>query len=295
VSTIGFLGLGIMGQGMVKNLVASGHQVTAWNRSPVDVEALGAKRAESIKDAVSGFDYVMYCLADDKAVEDVVLAEGGVMTHVSEGSIVIDLSTINPLTSAKESQAYAAKGIRFLDAPVFGSKGEANSGGLWIIVGGNKETFDEAQEVLAPISETTHYMGQSGNGTKMKLVGNLIVASQLEALGEALTLAKKAGLELQDVLDVLRVTDFKSPIFDGVGAAVLADDYSPSFALKLMLKDANLIKTFADSLSSPIPSTEVTRSVIAEAVDKGWGEENASALIKVISERAGVNLSSKHK
>jgi 3-hydroxyisobutyrate dehydrogenase-like beta-hydroxyacid dehydrogenase len=138
-------------------------------------------------------------------------------------------------------------------------------------------------------------MGQSGNGTKMKLVGNLIVASQLEALGEALTLAKKAGLELQDVLDVLRVTDFKSPIFDGVGAAVLADDYSPSFALKLMLKDANLIKTFADSLSSPIPSTEVTRSVIAEAVDKGWGEENASALIKVISERAGVNLSSKHK
>jgi 3-hydroxyisobutyrate dehydrogenase-like beta-hydroxyacid dehydrogenase len=295
VSTIGFLGLGIMGQGMVKNLVASGHQVTAWNRSPVDVEALGATRAESIKDAVSGFDYVMYCLADDKAVEDVVLAEGGVMTHVSEGSIVIDLSTINPLTSAKESQAYAAKGIRFLDAPVFGSKGEANSGGLWIIVGGNKETFDEAQKVLAPISETTHYMGQSGNGTKMKLVGNLIVASQLEALGEALTLAKKAGLELQDVLDVLRVTDFKSPIFDGVGAAVLADDYSPSFALKLMLKDANLIKTFADSLSSPIPSTEVTRSVIAEAVDKGWGEENASALIKVISERAGVNLSSKHK
>ena len=295
MSTIGFLGLGIMGQGMVKNLVASGHQVTAWNRSPVDVEALGAKRAESIKDAVSGFDYVMYCLADDKAVEDVVLAEGGVMTHVSEGSIVIDLSTINPLTSAKESQAYAAKGIRFLDAPVFGSKGEANSGGLWIIVGGNKETFDEAQEVLEPISETTHYMGQSGNGTKMKLVGNLIVASQLEALGEALTLAKKAGLELQDVLDVLRVTDFKSPIFDGVGAAVLADDYSPSFALKLMLKDANLIKTFAESLSSPIPSTEVTRSVIAEAVDKGWGEENASALIKVISERAGVSLSSKHK
>lgn len=295
MSTIGFLGLGIMGQGMVKNLVASGHQVTAWNRSPVDVEALGAKRAESIKDAVSGFDYVMYCLADDKAVEDVVLGEGGVMTHVSEGSIVIDLSTINPLTSAKESQAYAAKGIRFLDAPVFGSKGEANSGGLWIIVGGNKETFDEAQKVLAPISETTHYMGQSGNGTKMKLVGNLIVASQLEALGEALTLAKKAGLELQDVLDVLRVTDFKSPIFDGVGAAVLADDYSPSFALKLMLKDANLIKTFADSLSSPIPSTEVTRSVIAEAVDKGWGEENASALIKVISERAGVSLSSKHK
>jgi 3-hydroxyisobutyrate dehydrogenase-like beta-hydroxyacid dehydrogenase len=281
-----------MGQGMVRNLVSHGHEVVAWNRSDFDAEALGAKRASSISEAVIGFDYVMYCLSDDKAIEEVVLSTDGVLTHVQEHTIVIDLSTIDPVTSAMESSGFAASGVRFLDAPVFGSKGEANAGGLWIVVGGDREVFDKAQEVLTPISETTHYMGISGNGAQMKLVGNLIVAAQLEALGEALTLAKKANLALTDVLGVLHVTDFKSPIFDGVGQAVVKGDYSPSFALDLMLKDAKLVKKFADRMDSPIPGTEATLGVITEAVADGWGKENASALIKVLSKKAGVNLSS---
>ena len=292
MATIGFLGIGTMGQGMVRNLVSHGHEVVAWNRSDFDAEALGAKRASSISEAVIGFDYVMYCLSDDKAVEEVVLSTDGVLTHVQEQTIVIDLSTIDPVTSAMESSGFAARGVRFLDAPVFGSKGEANAGGLWIVVGGDREVFDKAQEVLTPISETTHYMGISGNGAQMKLVGNLIVAAQLEALGEALTLAKKANLALTDVLGVLHVTDFKSPIFDGVGQAVIKGDYSPSFALDLMLKDAKLVKKFADRMDSPIPGTEATLGVITQAVADGWGKENASALIKVLSKKAGVNLSS---
>ena len=281
-----------MGQGMVRNLVSHGHEVVAWNRSDFDAEALGAKRASSISEAVIGFDYVMYCLSDDKAVEEVVLSTDGVLTHVQEHTIVIDLSTIDPETSAMESSGFAARGVGFLDAPVFGSKGEANAGGLWIVVGGDREVFDKAQEVLTPISETTHYMGISGNGAQMKLVGNLIVAAQLEALGEALTLAKKANLALTDVLGVLHVTDFKSPIFDGVGQAVIKGDYSPSFALDLMLKDAKLVKKFADRMDSPIPGTEATLGVITQAVADGWGKENASALIKVLSKKAGVDLSS---
>jgi len=292
LATIGFLGIGTMGQGMVRNLVSHGHEVVAWNRSDFDAEALGAKRASSISEAVIGFDYVMYCLSDDKAIEEVVLSTDGVLTHVQEHTIVIDLSTIDPVTSAMESSGFAASGVRFLDAPVFGSKGEANAGGLWIVVGGDREVFDKAQEVLTPISETTHYMGISGNGAQMKLVGNLIVAAQLEALGEALTLAKKANLALTDVLGVLHVTDFKSPIFDGVGQAVIKGDYSPSFALDLMLKDAKLVKKFADRMDSPIPGTEATLGVITQAVADGWGKENASALIKVLSKKAGVNLSS---
>ena len=288
--TIGFLGLGTMGQGMVKNLVEKGHEVTAWNRSDFDVESLGAKKALSISEAVRGFDYVMYCLADDQAVEDVVLSKGGVLSEVSSPTIVINLSTIDPLTSAKESLGFTSKGIRFLDAPVFGSKGEANAGGLWVVVGGDREVFDKAQEVLGPISESAHYMGASGNGAQMKLVGNLIVAAQLEALGEALTLAKKANLDLSDVLGVLQVTDFRSPIFDGVGAAVIRGDYSPSFALSLMLKDAKLVKAFADRMQSPVPATEATLEIITQAVGEGWGEENASALIKVLSKKAGVDL-----
>jgi 3-hydroxyisobutyrate dehydrogenase-like beta-hydroxyacid dehydrogenase len=290
---IGFLGLGTMGQGMVKNLVAAGHQVTAWNRSALSgaqFAELGATPASTIAEAVQGFDYVMYCLSDDVAIRDVVFGAGGVVELVQNPSIVIDLSTIDPLTSAEEAAAFAEKDIQFLDAPVFGSKGEAASGGLWIVVGGAKDVYDAAQEVLAPISETTHFMGANGNGAQMKLVGNLIVAAQLEALGEALTLASKAGLDLRDVLGVLAVTDFKSPIFDGVGAAVIANDYSPSFALKLMLKDARLVGAFADRLGSPIPSTRATLATIEKAVDAGFGAENASALIKILANEAGADL-----
>lgn len=126
----------------------------------------------------------------------------------------------------------------------------------------------------------------------MKLVGNLTVAAQLEALGESLTLACKAGLDLRDVLGVFAVTDFRSPIDDGVGNAVIKGDYSPSFALKLMLKDALLVQAFADRLGAPVPGTEATLGTIRKAVDAGWGEENASALIKVLAAEADTDPAS---
>lgn len=124
----------------------------------------------------------------------------------------------------------------------------------------------------------------------MKLVGNLVVAFQLEALGEAMILATKAGLDPQDVLGVLHVTDFKSPIFDGVGNALIERDFSTHFALKLMLKDANLISSFAQDLNSPTPAMAVIREVIKGAVNKGWGELNASALIQNLEDQAGVEV-----
>lgn len=293
MSSIAFVGLGTMGRGMVSNLLSAGHDVTVWNRTtPAGDDPLldGATRAATAKEAVAGADYVMYCLADDEAVRQVVLAPEGLAETVDASSVVIDLSTIDPETSAAEAEAYAGRGIRFLDAPVFGSKGEAENGGLWVVAGGDREVFDAAREVLDPISETVHYMGASGNGAKMKLVGNLVVAAQLEALGESLTLAKKAGLDLADVLGVFAVTDFKSPIFDGVGGAVLKGDYSPSFALKLMRKDGRLVKAFAERLGVPVPGTTATVGTIERAVDAGWGEENASALIKVLAGDAGVDL-----
>lgn len=289
---IAYLGMGTMGKGMALNLAKAGHTVVTWNRTPFDSTELGATPAGSIKEAMAGADYVMYCLGDDTGVNDVVFASGGVLDNVTASQVVIDLSTIDPETSAKESAAYAEKGVKFLDAPVFGSKGETNAGGLWIVVGGDRDVFDAASEVFEPISETTHYMGPSGSGAKMKLVGNLIVAAQLEALGEALTLAKRAGLNLHDVLGVLKVTDFKSPIFDGVGAAVVAGDYSTSFALKWMLKDAKLVSAFAERLGSPVPGTLATRGTIEKAIAAGYGEENASALIKALSAEAGVDLAS---
>jgi len=293
MSQIAYLGLGTMGSGMVSNLLKAGHSVTVWNRSPGradELVAAGATEAASIAEAVAGKEFVMSCLADDAAVRDVVLGAAGVVENVDPRSIVIDMSTISPTLSDEEASAFEARGVPFLDAPVFGSKGEAASGGLWVVVGGSADVLDRARPVLEPVSETIHHMGPQGSGARMKLVGNLIVASQLYALGEALTLALKSGLKIEDVLDVLHVTDFKSPIFDGVGAAVAQADYSPAFALKLMLKDAKLMREWAGRVGAHLTGPEAAIDVLEAGVEQGLAEQNASALIKVIAERSGVEL-----
>jgi 3-hydroxyisobutyrate dehydrogenase-like beta-hydroxyacid dehydrogenase len=293
MASIAFLGLGIMGRGMVGNLLRAGHDVTVWNRTPGradGLEASGAKVATSPAEAVADAEFVMYCFADDRAIEELVLADGGLPNELPAEAIAIDLSTIDPETSDREREAYARRGIRFLDAPVFGSKGEAAAGGLWIVVGGEQDVFDAARPVLEPISETLHLMGPGGSGARMKLVGNLLVASQLHALGEALSLARKAGLDLHEVLGVLAVTDFRTPIYDGVGASVVRGDYGTSFALDLMRKDARLIEAFAGRLGVAVPTAAVALDTIDRAVEAGYGSENASALIKVIAQDAGVQL-----
>ena len=294
MNRIAYLGLGTMGLGMVKNLLAAGHDVIVWNRSEAPTKEAadaGATVASSVATAVDGAEVVMYCFSDDTAIDAVVLSEGGLASVVDPSSVVIDLSTISPEKSAAEREALEAREVRFLDAPVFGSRGEAAAGGLWIVIGGDEATFEAVRNVLEPISETLHYMGPGGSGVRMKLVGNLVVASQLLALGEALTLAAKAGLDLQKVLGVLKVTDFRSPIFDGVGPSVLADDYSPSFALKLMQKDGRLIQAFAANLVVPVPSVEAASRYVDAAMNIGLAEHNASALIKALALEANVSLS----
>ena len=290
---IAYLGLGVMGRGMVTNLLNAGHSLTVWNRSEDPAAAAvaqGATRAATPAEAVQGADLILYCLSNDEAVQAVVFGDHGILAGVRAGTIAIDMSTVHPSLSHAEADAYSAKGVRFLDAPVFGSKGEAAAGGLWILVGGDRATFDEVKDVLEVLSETTHYMGGTGKGTAMKLVGNLVVAAQIEALGEAMVLATRAGLDANDVLGVLHVTDFRSPIFDGVGASLLRRDFGTAFALKHMLKDANLIARFAQDLNVPIPAAAATREVIKMAVNQGWGEENASAMIKAVETMAGVEV-----
>jgi 3-hydroxyisobutyrate dehydrogenase-like beta-hydroxyacid dehydrogenase len=177
-----------------------------------------------------------------------------------------------------------------LDAPVFGSRSESRDAGLWIVVGGKKKVFDKLMPVFQSISATQHYMGPNGKGASMKLVGNLLVSMQLEAIGEAMILATKAGLNARDVLGVVNVTDFKSPIFAGVGDSLARRDFSPNFYLKLMLKDANLIAGLAQELNVPIPAAAVVRETIKGAVNKGYGDLNASALIRNLEEQAGVQV-----
>jgi 3-hydroxyisobutyrate dehydrogenase-like beta-hydroxyacid dehydrogenase len=284
-----------MGSGMVANLLKAGNKVTVWNRKAERCQPLvdqGAMAAKTPAEAAAHADVILYCLANDVAVNHVVFGEDGILSAVHSGQIAIDMSTVHPETSHRQAEAYAEKGVEFLDAPVFGSKNEAAAGGLWILVGGKVDVFEQVKPILEPLSASLHYMGGTGKGTSMKLVGNLIVASQIEALGEAMILATKAGLDPHDVLDVLKVTDFRSPLFDGMGSALVERDFSPSFALKWMLKDANLIARFAQDLNSPMPAAAIVRENLKAAVNQGLGDENASALIKALETQAGVTVGS---
>jgi 3-hydroxyisobutyrate dehydrogenase-like beta-hydroxyacid dehydrogenase len=293
IKTISYLGLGTMGGGMASNLLKAGYNLTVWNRSIEKCEpfaAKGARVAVTPADAVRDADLVIYSLSNDQAVEDVVFGAKGTLHGVKEGQIAMDMSTVLPAMSLREQEAYAKRGVDFIDAPVFGSKNEAANAELWIMAAGNKAIFEKVKPVLEQLGQTVHYFGKNGNATAMKLVGNLIVALEMEALAEGLVLAQKAGLDLNMVMEVLKVADFRSPLIASNGQNILKRDFSPSFALKLMLKDAGLIESFAESLKSPTPALRVARKNLESAVTLGFGEENASALIKALEKEAGVEV-----
>ncbi len=293
IKTIAYLGLGTMGSGMAANLLKAGYQLTVWNRNPEKCEPFarkGARVADTPADAVRDVDLVMYSLSDDQAVEEVVFGSKGILSGIKEGQIAIDMSTVLPAMSLREQKAYADHGVDFLDSPVFGSKKESADAKLWIMAAGNKAIFEKVKPVLEHVGQTVHYFGKNGNAAAMKLVGNLIVALEMEALAEGLMLAQKAGLDLNTVMEVVKVADFRSPLLVSNGQNILKRDFSTSFALRLMLKDADLIKKFAESLESPIPALRVVEKNLAAAVALDFGTENASALIRALEKEAGVEV-----
>ena len=293
IKTISYLGLGTMGGGMASNLLKAGYKLTVWNRSAAKCKPFarkGARVAESPVDAVREVDLVMYCLSNDQAVEEIVFGAKGILSGIKEGQIAVDMSTVLPSTSLREQEAYTKHGVDFLDAPVFGSKQESAAAKLWIMAAGNKAIFEKVKPVLERLGQTVHYFGKNGNAATMKLVGNLIVALEMEALAEGLVLAQKAGLDLNTVMEVVKVADFRSPLLVSNGQNILKRDFSTSFALKLMLKDAGLIQEFAGSLQSPIPALRVVEKNLESAVALGFGKQNASAVIKALEKEAGVEV-----
>jgi 3-hydroxyisobutyrate dehydrogenase-like beta-hydroxyacid dehydrogenase len=293
IKTISYLGLGTIGAGMASNLLKAGYKLTVWNRSAEKCKPFarkGARLAESPADAIRDADLVIYMLSNDQAVEEVVFGANGILSGIKEGQIAMDMSTVLPATSLREQQAYSKRGVDFLDAPVFGSKNESANAGLWIMAAGKREAFEKVKPVLQHLGQTVHYFGKNGNATAMKLVGNLIVALELEALSEGLVLARKAGLDLSTVMEVVKVADFRSPLLVSNGQNILKRDFSTSFALKLMLKDAGLIDKFAGDLQSPIPGLLVVEKNLKSAIALGFEKENASAVIKALEREAGVEV-----
>ncbi|WP_176086233.1 NAD(P)-dependent oxidoreductase [Martelella sp. HB161492] len=289
--TITFLGLGTMGQGMVSNLLQAGHDVTVWNRSPIDLppQLARAKKAALLSEAIADSERVMVCVTGPDAQRAIYFGPDGLIAQLRPGAILADATTTEPALSREIATALSARGAAYLDTPVFGSKGEAWDGRLDFVCGGDQTAFDTFRPILEPLAASIHYMGISGTGTTMKLVGNLLVAAEMSALGEALALARKAGLDGDAVMGVFDVTDYSSALIRNVGRSTLSGNFAPSFFLRHMLKDTRLVRDLARHLEVPVPVTATISELYVAANNSGLGDLNASAIHKMLFSLSGLD------
>src|SRR5208337_995208 len=279
--SIGFIGLGIMGQPMALNLAKAGHKLAVYNRTPgksVALETAGARVAASPADAVRDASVVIIIVSDSAAVENVVTGKDGILETLRSGAMVIDSSTISPAVSRKMACHAAGKGANWLDAAVTGSKHGAEKGELTFMVGGEKQIFERALPILQVLGKKHIYCGLNGLGLSAKLAQNTIQATMLEVFSEGLVLAAKAGVPPETMLEILQsslaraaLTDFKAPF-------ILKGDFTPYFPLKLMHKDLELAAEAGFAHGVPMPTLAAVKEVYGACKAQGKGELDYAAV-----------------
>ncbi len=289
--TIGFIGLGIMGRPMAKNLLKAGYPLVVHSRSQGPVQELvsaGAKTAGSAKDVAAQVDVLITMLPNSPDVELVALGRDGLIEGVKPGLLYLDMSTISPLVSQKVGKALGAKGVRMLDAPVSGGEKGAIDAALSIMVGGEQADFDAALPVFQAMGKTITHLGPLGAGGFTKLANQIIVAVNLTALGEALTLARKAGLDRALTLKALGGGLAGSKCLEQKTSNYVAGTYNPGFKIDLHFKDLGLIMESSRALGVPLPTTAVVQELFNAMRVKGKGSLDHSGVITLIEELAGL-------
>jgi 2-hydroxy-3-oxopropionate reductase len=289
---IGFIGLGIMGRPMAKNLLKAGHSLVVHNRSRAAVDDLvgaGARAATSPRDVASQCDLLITMLPNSPDVELVALGKDGIIEGARRGLILADMSTISPIVSQKVGKALEAKGVRMLDAPVSGGEQGAINAALSIMVGGDEAVFEQVLPVFQAMGKTITLLGPLGFGGFTKLANQIIVAVNLTALGEALTLAKKAGLDRELTLKALGGGLAGSKCLEQKTPNYVGNSYQPGFKIDLHFKDLGLIMESARALGVPLPATAVVQELFNALRVKGRGQLDHSAVITLLEDLAGVS------
>ncbi|KAE9605708.1 hypothetical protein Lal_00025411 [Lupinus albus] len=278
---VGFLGLGIMGKAMSINLLRHGFKVTVWNRTLSKCDELvehGASIGETPAAVVKKCKYTIAMLSDPSAALSVIFDKDGVLEQISNGKGYIDMSTVDDDTSLKISEAIKAKGGDFLEAPVSGSKKPAEDGQLVILAAGDKALYDEVLPAFDVLGKKSFYLGEVGNGAKMKLVVNMIMGSVMNAFSEGLTLAEKSGLNPGTLLDVLDLGAISNAMFKLKGPTMLKNSYSPAFPLKHQQKDMRLALALGDENSVSMPVAAAANEAFKKARSLGLGDFDFSAV-----------------
>ena len=289
--TVGFIGLGIMGRPMAKNLLKAGHSVVVHSRSqgPVqEVVGAGAKSTASPREVAGQVDVLITMLPNSPEVELVALGKDGIIEGARSGLLFLDMSTISPLVSQKVGKALAAKGVRMLDAPVSGGEKGAIDAALSIMVGGEKADFDAALPLFQAMGKTITLLGPLGFGGFTKLANQIIVAVNLTALAEALTLGKKAGLDRELLLTALAGGLAGSKCLEQKTANYVSGTYKPGFKIDLHFKDLGLIMESSRALGVPLPATAVVQELFNAMRVKGRGGLDHSGVITLLEELAGL-------
>jgi 2-hydroxy-3-oxopropionate reductase len=288
--TIGFIGLGIMGAPMAKNLLDAGYDVVGYNRSqePVDehVES-GGERGDSPQDVAERGDVVITCLPDSPVVEDVLRRDDGVLAGVSAGTVLIDMSTISPTVTEDLAGEVNERGGEMLDAPISGGEEGAIEGSLSIMVGGEESVVEDHRELLEVMGETITHCGPSGAGQTTKACNQIVVAAQMVGVSEALVFANQAGADLKSVVDAISGGAAGCWTLDNRAPSMIEGEFDPGFFASYQYKDLRIAMDAGEDFGSPMAQTAVAHELYKAMETTGRGKDDNSGVMQVIEDLAG--------
>jgi 3-hydroxyisobutyrate dehydrogenase len=292
MSSLAFIGLGIMGLPMAGHLLGAGHQLRVFTRTKSKAEALlrrGARWCESPADAAREAEFVFVCVTDTPDVRDVLLGESGVVKTVRRGAVVVDHSTISPAATREMAHEVSLRGAHLLDAPVSGGEGGAQNATLAVMVGGDRAAFDRAEPLLRHTGKTITYCGPSGAGQLTKLVNQILVSVTNLAVSEALVFAKKSGLNLKTTIDAVAGGAAGSWQLANLGPKMIDGDCRPGFMIDLQQKDLRLVLQSAEQSQTSLPAASLVHQLFTAAQAAGHGRDGTQALFTVLETLAAIH------
>lgn len=291
MTTLGFIGLGIMGRGMAANLLAAGHELVVWNRTRSRAEGLGAPVAASPQDLGARADIVMVCVSDTPDVGAVVFGDNGAIHEMSRGDILVDNSTISPVATRRFAERAASLGVEWVDAPVSGGSEGAEKGTLAVMVGGSADALERARPFMEAYSGSIVHVGdEPGSGQMVKAVNQVLVVLNQLAASEALLLAEAAGLDLKKTLSAVEGGAAGSWMLSNRGPQMIERDWRPGFTIDLQQKDLRIALDTADSLGAPIPGVALVFQLYRSLQKRGLGGDGNHALVKALESLVDIEL-----
>src|SRR3984885_13802596 len=281
--TVGFIGLGLMGKPMARNLLKAGFPLVVWNRTRAKADDLvreGAKVAASPREAAAQADVLIAIISDPPAIEEAIFGQAGALEGLRRGSLFIDSSTISPDLARREAAACAERGVDFLDAPVTGGTWGAEKGELVFMIGGKQEVLDRARPILEPLGKKLFLLGPNGAGQTVKLAMNLILALEVQALAEATALVTNAGVAGERLLEVLQSSMGRSPLMDLKAPLILKNDFPASFPLRLMHKDVRLALELAREQGIDLPCGAAAYETYSAVLGSSKDDPDFSAVVR---------------